>query len=234
MLLAQTRPSKPVLQQLEEQALGITSKELKLKAEEKRKERHRQRREQHENETEEQRQEHLRQHQQQQLQWREQQQQWQVQQLLQQQERQKQRRPRSQQQQQLQEQEHQQQLQLLLLMHQQSNQSWQPDIMEPFFSSRTPTPERRQGRSAAADSDTDSVTAAKQQAAAIDTAVSAGDQQAYQQLLSCFHTVSADGLSAWQADVEWWDDPVSAVGEETLKNVVLTTVRVEMIRASIV
>jgi hypothetical protein len=79
------------------------------------------------------------------------------------------------------------------------------------------------------------ILAPKKGAAKKRAAASAGDQQtdAYQQLLSRFHT-SAEGLSAWQADVEWWDDPDSCGDDARFKNVVLTTIRVEVIKASIV
>jgi hypothetical protein len=97
-----------------------------------------------------------------------------------------------------------------------------------YYDSATPSSERQPSSEPV--SDTDSVKTARRAAAVIDGALQTGDQQAYQELLSCFHTVSAGGLSAWQADVEWWDDPVSAVGEGTLRNEVVTTVHVEVIR----
>jgi hypothetical protein len=253
MLQAQERPSKPVLQQLEQQALGITDRELKLKADERHKQRHHERREQHDQEMQVQRQEYLHQLEQQVLLCQEQQQQLlQVQKQEKEQEKSKQRRRRGRQQQQQQPEEQDplqqlQQQQLLMLLQQQSYPAWQTGMYDPYFRSRTPTPERRMQpstRSAAAaaaataaataDSDTDSVRAAKKEAADINAAVSAGDQQAYLQLLSRFKSVSAEGLSAWQADVDWLSDPWADVGRETINNVVLTTVRVEVIKARIV
>jgi len=73
--------------------------------------------------------------------------------------------------------------------------------------------------------------AAAETAAALDAGLAAGDVAACQQLLSYFGQVSADGLAAWQADVEWFDDPFAE--PETVKNVVRSTIRVEVVQAKL-
>lgn len=65
--------------------------------------------------------------------------------------------------------------------------------------------------------------------AAAAAAGKAGEQEALDQLLPQLH--SADGLGAWEAKLEWLDDPDSI--EARFNNVVVSKLRVEVIRAGI-